>query len=334
MSGEFLLLTGASGFIGSRLAHRLLDQGRYRPVILTRKATPRVDALREKGAVVAEGFFGDPETLDRIFGEHPVRSVIHAAAIRGEGAGSPAEYHRVNVLGTETLLDASLRHKVRRFLFTSSVGVFGTIPPVVPATVRTPPAGDGEYHRSKVLGEEKVLEYVRKGLDAYIVRPTVTYGEGDDGFPSSLAGMVRRRLFVSGGDPRIHLLDVDRLADVFLALLEPRDPGQRVFLVADERPVRLRELVDAIHVHYHGSPYPAWLRIPDLALPVLRTAVRWTMPRKWTIRLKLVSNDWCYDIGDTMRLLDYRPSETIGGFREFLAKRDGSAKPAVPSRRP
>jgi len=118
--------------------------------------------------------------------------VIHVAAIRGGGGASSGEFQEVNVNGTERLLRAAYERNVQKFIFCSSVGVHGTIPVTVPAAIETALHGDSQYHQSKIASEAAVQDFIRKGLNAYIVRPTITYGPGDDGFPKASFVWSRR----------------------------------------------------------------------------------------------------------------------------------------------
>lgn len=193
MDKKYVLITGATGFIGSRVAEQLLTE-QYSLAAIVRKKNDykNVENLKQKGTILVEGKFYDEELVEMIFRDFSIESVIHIAALRGSGAGTKEDYYRTNVLGTEVLLQASLHHGVSRFVFISSVGVTGTIPGDLPGDTSNEFHGDNLYHESKVLAEQKVCQYVEKGLDAYILRPAITYGAGDDGFPKTLVKLVKK----------------------------------------------------------------------------------------------------------------------------------------------
>ena len=219
MNKEYVLITGATGFIGSHLTEKLLLKPQYHIVTIVRKKRnyKNVIDLENKGVTIVEGDFYDKNLVEKTFRDFPIQHVIHIAALRGGGIGQSEDYYKVNVFGTEVLLEASLKNQIKKFIFCSSVGVFGTIPSELPGNLNTGFNGDNEYHKSKILAEAKVQEFISKGLDSYIVRPTITYGKGDDGFPSILIQMVRNKnLLLSNKDNKIHLLDVNKLADIFI----------------------------------------------------------------------------------------------------------------------
>jgi nucleoside-diphosphate-sugar epimerase len=318
MDKEYTLVTGASGFIGSHVTEKLLSEERYAVIAIVRNMRDhnRVVRLKEKGAILVEGSFYDNGMLEQIFREFPIRNVVHIAAVRGAGFGTREDYHEVNVHGTEVLLEHSLNNHIRKFIFCSSVGVYGTIPGELPATLNTALKGDNDYHSSKILSERKVQEFIGKGLDAYIVRPTITYGKGDGGFPSTLVKMVRgRMLLLPFRDTKIHLLNVDSLAEVFVRILRTEDIRGRIFIVADESAVSLKELVDSIHIHYKKKKYPSFLRLPNGLFGLAGMFFTFIRKNKWAVRLLLISKSWHYDISNTIDELKFRPADTLECFK-------------------
>ncbi len=304
-----VLITGASGFIGSHVVRRFLAQGDYHVIAVSRKAADRT--LPTHGIAWAQGNFFEREFLEQIFTSFSIQAVIHLAALRGAGSGLEKDYKTVNIEGTERLLEASLTHHVKKFLFCSSVGVYGTIPSELPATRHTPCNGDNLYHSSKILAEEKVQQYIQRGLNAYIIRPTITYGVGDTGFPKTLAELVRTKHFLlSSGDMKIHLLNVTHFATLLHAMLGEEGGEQRVYIAADKEPILLKELVNIIHQHYYGTNYPAFLVAPDVVFKVLQIISRMARNEKWLTRVSLISKSWYYDIRETVQHFSYVPANT------------------------
>lgn len=138
MNKEYLLITGATGFIGAHVTEKLLSDKSYPLIAIVRKDRnyKNVNDLRNKGVLLVEGYFYDKNLLEKIFETFPIQNVIHLAALRGGGAGTKRDYYEVNVHGTEALLEASFKNRVKRFIFCSSVGVFGTIPKKPPPARR------------------------------------------------------------------------------------------------------------------------------------------------------------------------------------------------------
>ena len=321
MSQGSVLLTGASGLIGRHVAKKIAELEGVRLVCVLRDGErhPQAQSLIHDGAVVVPGNFHDTAVIEKVFEEHKIQQVIHLAAIRGGGQAAAADFREVNVKGTERLLQTAHERKTQKFIFCSSVGVYGTIPAHMPAGLESPFHGDNQYHQSKIEGEEAVQRYIRKGLNAYIVRPTITYGTGDDGFPHALVHLVKKRLlWLPRSNHRVHLVDVERLAEAFFNLLANDYPSQRVFVVGDIEPTTLRELADWIHLHFYRRPYPAYFRLPDWVFGLAFRLFQSIRNEKWMARVALLSNDWHYQSADAYRLLGIRPVPTREGFERFL----------------
>lgn len=321
MSQYSVLLTGASGLIGRHVAKKIASLNGARLVCILRAGGghPQAPALIREGAVVVPGNFYETEVIERVFEEHKIQQVIHLAAIRGGGKAAAADFQEVNGKGTERLLQAAHERRAQKFVFCSSVGVYGTIPANMPAGLESPFCGDNQYHQSKIEGEEAVQTYIRKGLNAYIVRPTITYGAGDDGFPHALVHLVRKRLLLlPRSNHRVHLVDVERLAEAFFNLLVTDYPSQRVFVVGDIEPTTLRDLADWIHLHFYRRPYPTYFRLPDWVFSMAFRLFQGVRNEKWMARVALLSNDWHYESADAYRLLGIRAVPTREAFGRFL----------------
>ena len=321
MTKEYILITGATGFIGSHVTEKLLTDESYCIVAIVRrkKNYKNVEELKNKGAILAEGDFYDINLVEKLFNEFPVQHVIHIAALRGGGAGKKDDYFKVNVLGTEALLKASLNNEVKKFIFCSSVGVYGTIPKELPASLNTELKGDNEYHTSKIRAEESVQRFISMGLNAYIVRPTITYGKEDDGFPLTLVKMVRRKmLLLPFRDNKIHLLDVNKLVDVFVRILIADSLKHRVFIVSDKAPILLRELTNIIYFYYHNKNYPPFLKLPNFLFKSLLFFFRVLNNEKWVTRIQLIFQNWYYDVEKIDYPVGFESSNTKEEFLKFL----------------
>lgn len=316
-----ILLTGASGFIGRHVAKKLASLRNLQLICILREGAqhPHTDSLTRGGLVVLPGNFYETSVIKKAFERYQFQQVIHLAAIRGGGNASPADFQEVNVKGTERLLAEAYRQQVQKFIFCSSVGVHGTIPEAVPAEIESPLCGDNHYHQSKIAAEEAVQAYIQKGLNAFIVRPTITYGPGDDGFPRTLIHLVRRHLlFLPKSNHRVHLVDVERVAEVFCNLVVNDHFAQRIFVAGDIEPIALRDLADWIHWHRYRRSYPTYFRLPDWVFKLAFYLFQKIRNEKWAARVALLSNDWHYECADTYRALGIQPISTREAFGRLL----------------
>lgn len=321
MSGNTVLITGATGFIGSHLVRYLLKHREYFLVAIARKS-PRADTLARhlgnRGRVIYGNFY-ESGPLDEAFTTYEISKIIHIAALRGAGAGAERLYETVNVQGTRRLLTQAMLHKVDQFVFCSSVGVYGTIPEELPAGLNTTFHGDNAYHRSKIQAEELVMQSMDNGLPACIVRPAITYGTGDSkGFPLTLIKLTRQgRLPLPGRETLVHLLAVGSLVELFTLLLEYQG-RKRIFIAADSAPIPLRELVDLIALYYHNVPYSAPVTIPEHIATLMIWIAGIVHSSSWKTRLQLLCSSWYYSIDSLEELPGFRPKNTQEQFLRFL----------------
>lgn len=313
MHKRYCLITGATGFIGACIAEKMAGVPGIAVVAVVRKKNEykNVESLRSMGVVLVEGEFYSDDVIAKIFTDYTFSYIIHCAAIRGGGQGTPGDYWRVNIDGTEKLLHASLNGKAGKFIYCSTVGVLGTIPHQLPAGVNTPCNPDGDYHISKYEAEKLVLKYRDNGLDAVIVRPTVTYGEDSSGFPEMLVSLVKKRMLpLTGHEVFIHLLDVNAFANLVISMCNTEKTFNPIVIAADRKPVSLRKLADIIHHALYGREYPSWIVMPGFIFSFLARFFRIARNDKWLTRIELLSRDWYYDIEETIRIYDYDACDT------------------------
>jgi len=308
-----ILITGITGFIGGHLCQRLIDEQRHDIVALVRPQTRKERYERFiKGVQIAETELADKEAINQVFGQHQFDCVFHIAAMRGGGTGSQTEFDRSNIDAPVILANAVLKYG-SKFIFCSSVGVFGTIPRQLPPTEETPRIGDNYYHYTKIEAEKRLLVMQNRGLQLVIIRPIITYGTGDRGFPFLLIKLTEKGfLFLPSQDIRIHLVDVRTLVDAFLRAAQTPAAIGKTYNITDKTPVSLRALVNHISIQLRGGPYPAWKIFPTplyrLAESVFKQVIKNDV---WMTRVKLMSRDWHYDGILAEKELQIQPKETI-----------------------
>lgn len=240
-----ILLTGATGFIGSHVARYLAQRGQ--PLrLLVRKASDRT-LIQGLDAEICEGDLKDRASL-----REPVEgcdAVFHVAADYRLWSPDPLEVYATNVDGTRNLLEEARRAHVDRFVYTSSVG-----------TIAPSPDGDavseestsqlrrmvGHYKRSKFLAEREALRAAAAGLPVVVVNPTAPVGEGDIK-PTPTGKIVLD--FLNGRlpayvDTGLNLVDVRDVARGHWLAASRGRVGERYLLGAENLALReiLREL--------------------------------------------------------------------------------------------
>jgi nucleoside-diphosphate-sugar epimerase len=238
MSAGDVLITGATGFIGSHLADELLARGRHVSCLLRRTSDRRW--LDSKPLRLVEGeLLGNAELSRIVDGQEVVYHV--AGAVR---APDEETFLRVNARATEELLTACLAatSRPRRVVLVSSVAACGAPPPGETLTERQAPAPVTAYGRSKRAGEERALAF-KDRIEIVIVRPTVVYGPRDREVLPLLKLARRGFLPVFGG--RDQVLNLCHGADIALGTAlagEANVPSGSIYLLGDSRNYPIAEL--------------------------------------------------------------------------------------------
>ena len=179
-SGDRVLVTGASGFIGSAVTRQLV--AREQEVIAL--VEPGADATNLEGLDVKE-VVGDLRSREGVQSAvNGCRAVFHVAALYRFWARDPEAFYAVNVEGTRNVLGAADEAGVERLVYTSTVGTLGLehVSGSNSADERSFPDVRhlyGSYKRSKYVAEHEVLRAIAEGLPASLVLPTFPVGPGD-----------------------------------------------------------------------------------------------------------------------------------------------------------
>jgi nucleoside-diphosphate-sugar epimerase len=260
----------------------------------------------------------DTYSLQKYLINHQFDSIIHIGALRGGRKFSNQQYSRVNILATEELCK-NAKENNSRFIFCSSVGIFGAIPSELPATNETPRRQDNYYHYTKIEAEKIIQAYVRQGLDAVVVRPAIVYGIGDYGFPHTLIKLVDKKImFLPDREVRIHLTNISTLVQAFLKLIEINITPGTAYIIADKEPVILSDLVDFIENEIRGQENPGSKKVNAWFFDWATAFFKLLKNELWVNRLELISQSWYYDTYHSFKDLAIEPVQTIPAFKDVV----------------
>lgn len=256
------LLTGTSGFIGSRLALRARAQN-HDFVAIGMANTPaertRIAELGAAGIEVRLGNLNDPAFLAEV--TRGIDTVIHLAAAQHEANVPDSYFIDVNVEGTRALLDASVRAGVRRFVYGSTIGVYGAAHfGVLDESSHLMP--DNAYGRSKVRAEQVVRSYADK-LETTIIRISETYGPGDYRLLKLFNAVARGTFVMIGkGENKRQPIHVDDLVrGLLIAARHPAARGE-TFVFAGPDAMTTKEMIASIRAALgrqgNGRHLPLW----------------------------------------------------------------------------
>lgn len=252
-SGRIVLVTGATGFVGSHIAEALLRAGwsvrcTVRPTSDTRwlehmrceRVTARVERAAEVDAAVTGAV-----------------AVVHAAGLTR--ARSPREYRRVNVEGTEHITEAAVRAGVRRLVLVSSLAARG--PDAGAEETGSAAAPSSAYGRSKLDGERRVADRISgTGTEAVILRPGGVFGPRD----TDLLPLFRMARYgwvpVPAGAGPVQPVFVTDVATAAARALEADAPGIGPYPVAGAEVVTWETVAEGLG-HGVGRPVRA-VRLP------------------------------------------------------------------------
>lgn len=303
-----ILVTGATGFIGSQLTAELVRRGHQ--VRVLRRAGSRTLMLADLPNV--EHVLGD--ILERDAVAQAVRGcdlVYHVAALSSYWRAQREQVYQVNVEGTRVVLEACLRAGVRRVVHTSSVAAIGVRRDGLPADENTPfdPfSARWAYGDSKHRAEQVVYRAIEQGLDAVIVNPAAVIGPGDHYLiSSSMVLEFAKRPILAVPPGGVCLADIDAVVQGHLAAAERGRTGERYILGGENLSNRQ---IAATLCEIAGQPAPRWT-IPGWLLgPAALTvdAVNRISPRPPVVsgeQLRLAAHNVFYDASKAVRELGY-----------------------------
>jgi len=334
LAGKLCLVTGASGFVGARVASRLLAEGaRVRAFVRT---AAKAEPLAQAGAEIFLGDMTKPETVAPAVAG--CRVVFHLAGALSEYR--PISYYRdVNVGGTRALAEAAISAEVERFVHISTVAVYGLDAGTGIDEGSKRRKSGSHYADTKLEGEEVIRQLTaERGLPAIVVQPAEIYGPEDPNWTLRPLELIRsgRMILINGGRGSIQPIYVDDVVEGILAAARRGRTGE-AYILAGNEVVTLRDyFVGLAHAvgKDHMRSIPAWLalrlaRTCELVAAVSRTAPVFT---RQEVRLMLL--DATYDAGKARRELGFEPTVSldagVGRVREWLAASSAHGGPVDP----
>jgi UDP-glucuronate 4-epimerase len=306
-----VLVTGGAGFIGSHVCERLLRLGQgivivddlndYYPSALklaNLRAISRIGPVRFHRSDIC-----DEQAIDAIFAAIPIGTVIHLAARAGvrPSLEAPLLYERVNVYGTNVLLEACRKHGVRRFIFASSSSVYGAANAVPFRESDTDVLPVSPYAATKIAGEKLCFTYSHLfGISCVCLRFFTVFGprQRPDLAIRKFAEMIARgdRIPVYGdGSSGRDYTFVSDIVDGITAALS-LDSRYDIFNLGNSSPVSLIEMIRTLE-----------------ELVGAKALIDWLPPQPGDVPITFA------DISKAKAMLGYSPTTTLrDGIRRFL----------------
>ena len=245
--GSCVLVTGGSGFIGTHLVDKLIARG-HMVRALVRPGSPRLGRLLERGVEIFQGSLSNVAAIDAAVNGAEI--VYHAGAATGN---EREDNERSTIQGTKNVLDACVRHGVRRLVHFSTLAVYDLISPEPGSRIREDspflqqPESMGLYAWAKLETERIVRQPQASGaVEVTIVRPGIVVGPLGRAFFPHLGFKYRDKLFVMPGGGRnvLPLTYVENTVDAIYAASTSEAAIGRDYNIVDGGMVTARDYLE------------------------------------------------------------------------------------------
>lgn len=314
-----VLVTGATGFIGSNLVESLLKKGCQIYVLVRHKIN--YPFLKHKNVKI---IFGDLLSLDHIKSKlRPVDIVFHLAGSLPHHHLPEKIYWDTNVKGVKNLLEVYKRSNLKRFVYVSTTGIYGSTPKIG-TDENSSLHLDSVYAKTKAMGEHLVYSaYKKNKLPIVIIRPTIAYGPGDKrpGF-SNLFPLIKKKLFIPVGNGHnfFHTIYVENLIDALMLAVSKQEAIGEDFIIGDDPCPTMKEIVETIATVEGSKVWPFYIP-KSIALGIGKffdVAQKFGVPAILnTQRVKFITENKRFDVSKAKKILGYKAKVNL---REGIEK--------------
>lgn len=258
-----VLITGANGFVGSRLCRTLLEQG-FEVIAGVRK-TADLSLLEGLDISYRYGDVCRPESLPAMVAG--VDYIVHNAGV--VKAKKDERFFEVNEGGTKNLFEAIAQHApdVKKVIYISSLAAAGASDGITPRAEEAPPAPITTYGKSKLAGEKVALSFSDR-FDVVAVRPPGVYGPGDkENFAFFTALSLRVKPYIGKTGRKIQLVHVDDLCRGIALAITVNTPPGAVYFIAEDRSYTMKELIKILRKTVGKAAIP--LYVPSIPFKLI-----------------------------------------------------------------
>ena len=318
-----ILLTGATGYLGSQIARALAVRGQPFRVLVRDPARLGFDAAGRCEVVV--GDLRDPSAVRKSL--DGTEAVIHTAALVKMWVRDRRDFFRVNVEGLQSLLQAASNFGVKRIIYTSSFIALGpSADSQAGEALRHAGPFSNEYEESKARALEWVRSVGIKQFPVLVLMPGVIYGPGPRTEGNLVGGMIEQYLagkfpgLLGNGEQRWSFSYNADVVAAHLAALENGSPGQEYVLAGDNRSLNefFRVLEELTGVHHKVRYLPFAMGKVVGALEVVRAKLTGRAPQLTPGVVEIFKHDWVYSSSKAQRELGYHVTPLEEGLKKTL----------------
>jgi len=251
-----VLITGATGFLGSYIVDKCIAQGDSVRVLV--RKTSNIDYLKKYPSI--EYAYGDLTNMDSLRDATKGIDAIYHSAARVTTQGDRSQFYNDNVMSTRCLVDEAKKQGVKRFIFISSPSIFFdfTHQNNINETYAYPKKYINLYSETKSLAEQYVLSSNDKNFTACSLRPRGIWGPRDTtGYiPKLLLAMLKEKLpNMSGGkDINATLCHVDNASDACILAAKSDNVGGKAYFITDDEVVNVWDFLSLLGKTFNAPP--------------------------------------------------------------------------------
>lgn len=277
MSQRQILITGGTGFVGTRLAERMiLGEGYAVNALVHRFSSPGTARLARLPIRLVFGDVTDVDTLAKA--AEGCTCIVHLAY---GTSGDPETQRKTTVTGTENVLRVALDKNMEKVIYFSTTAVYGPNPKHTLIDESTPfqPSRD-VYTSSKIEAENVVWNFHQKyGLPVVVLRPPLIYGPYGVFWTTRIVKEIQTgAILVNGGNGCANLIYVDNLIDIVLLAIEKKSGDGKAFIAVDDEHPTWKEVYEGYAERI--GPHPPMQSLTPGEIEALRKG---NIPKKWLL---------------------------------------------------
>ncbi|MDD5181713.1 MAG: NAD-dependent epimerase/dehydratase family protein [Candidatus Nanoarchaeia archaeon] len=323
MKDKTILITGATGLIGSYIVEKLVKDNDVRCLVIKNSD---VSFLENVGAKVVYGDITDKSTLGPALKD--VDIVFHLAAAFKKDLPekhTEAVYFKINVDGTRNMLEAAKENHVKRFVHFGAGGVYG-FTASEPSNENSPYNPSNAYERSKCEGEKLALEFNQAGLPVTIIQPAVVYGPREKASILKFFKAVKMGIFpiIGNGKNKMDFVFVEDIADGAILAAEKENAVGQKYIIGGDRAYTFLEILqviaDTLKVPVPKIKVPYFLAKIGAGLLEIGCSLIGMNPPVKVATMDFLSKNKFYDTSKARKELGYEPKVDLKKGMEITMK--------------
>lgn len=232
-----ILVTGASGFLGSEIVKQLVAQGEHVRILIRKTSSIAQFSAIDKNIEFVEGDILDITSLESAF--EGVEKIIHSAAVIGYDSTQYDAMYKTNIEGTANVVNVALSKSIKKIVHISSIAAIGGKPNelITEETKWEKNKWTTHYGITKMLAEREIWRGIQEGLEAVIVNPGIIVGVGNDEHKATMRlfkqiASGKLPFYTTGSNGFVDVADV---AKITIQLMKSSITSERFIVVSENR---------------------------------------------------------------------------------------------------